>query len=169
MNKYESVLNSKKTTIFAVMENLGKFNWLIIVAVLVGGLMPIQSSINAWLGQYLKSPFQATLVNFMGGVVVLAVLLIIFLRPEYPTLAELRQIPWYLFVGGAFGVVFVTAIVLLTPRIGITNMMAGILTGQLIIAVLLDHFGWLNNHHPITPTRIAGIILLILGIILTQK
>ena len=143
---------------------------LTLIALLLGGLIPIQSSFNTYLAQQLKSPLQATFINFAGGLIVLIFLLLFIFRVSIPTLAELKQIPWYYYIGGAIGVGFVTMVVMLTPKIGITNVLAGALVGQLIVSAIMDHFGLLNlNVHPITWQRITGICFLIFGIILTQK
>ncbi len=144
--------------------------WLILVAVAVGGLVPFQSSINAHLGQFVKSPLQATLINFLGGVLILLIILLLFYKNPFPSITEIKQIPWYLFFGGLFGVTFVTTVVILTPKIGITNMLAGAMVGQLILSAVIDHFGLLNIPvHPISWQRALGICMLIGGIALTQK
>lgn len=147
-----------------------KFNWLIIIAVLVGGLVPLQSTINAYLGGYMKTPLAATFINFLGGTLIVLVVLGILFRHQLPTFTELGQVPWYLFFGGLLGATFVTTIVMLTPKIGVTNMLVGAMVGQLIISLFFDHFGWMNlTPHPISWQRVAGVIFLIIGVILTQK
>lgn len=143
---------------------------LLAIAFIVGGLVPIQSSINAHLGNFVKSPLQATLINFAGGVLLLLIILLVFYKNPFPSFAEVKQIPWYLFFGGFLGVIFVTTVVVLTPKIGITNMLAAALAGQLIVSVIVDHFGILHIPvHPITWQRGLGIAMLIGGVIFTQK
>ena len=45
-----------------------------------------------------------------------------------------------------------------------------IIAGQLIVAVLLDHFGLLGfASHPINLWRIVGILLLIAGVLLIKQ
>ena len=140
------------------------------IALIMGGLIPVQSSLNSFLGQQLKSPLQATFINFAGGLVLALFLLLVVFRVTIPSMAVLKEIPWYYYFGGFIGVSFVTMVVMLTPKIGITNVLAGALVGQLIVSAVMDHFGLLNlNVHPITWNRVFGIIFLIVGIILTQK
>lgn len=140
------------------------------IALLLGGLIPIQSSFNTFLAQQLKSPLQAAFINFAGGIIVLTILLFLVFRVSLPAMADLKQIPWYYYIGGAIGVSFVTMVVMLTPKIGITNVLAGALVGQLIVSAIMDHFGLLNlNVHPISWQRVLGICFLIFGIVLTQK
>lgn len=147
-----------------------KFNWLILIAVLVGGLVPIQSSINAFLGGYMKTPLAATFINFLGGTIIVAIIVAVLFRNQVPSIAELKLIPGYLFLGGILGATFVTTIVMLTPRIGVTNMLVGAMVGQIVISILFDHFGWMNlTPQPISWQRLVGVIFLIIGVLLTQK
>lgn len=145
-----------------------KFNWLILIAILVGGLVPIQAGINAFLGGYMKTPLAATFINFLSGTIIVAVIIAVLFRHDIPSLAELKQIPTYLFFGGILGATFVTAIVVLTPKIGVTNMLVGAMLGQIAISILIDHFGWMNlTPHPISWQRLLGVFFLIIGVLLT--
>ena len=136
----------------------------------MGGLIPIQSSFNTFLSEQLKSPLQAAFINFAGGIIVLTILLFLVFRVSLPAIETLKSIPWYYYIGGAIGVSFVTMVVMLTPKIGITNVLAGALVGQLIISAIMDHYGLLNlNVHPISWNRVLGILFLITGIYLTQR
>ncbi len=142
---------------------------LIFAALIIGGFLSVQGSINAQLSSFLKHPLQAALTNFLVGTVIL-LLLNIVLRTTMPTISELKTVPWYLFFGGAIGAMFVTSVVLLIPQIGVTTMLAASIAGQLIIAAIIDHYGFFGiNVRPISLSRVAGIILLILGIFLIQK
>jgi bacterial/archaeal transporter family-2 protein len=140
------------------------------IALLMGGLIPLQSSLNTHIAQHLKAPLLATFVNFAGGFFLLLIILFFVFRTGLPSLTTVKEIPWYYFLSGFIGVGFVTMVVILTPKIGITNVLAGALVGQLIVSGIFDHFGLVNlNVHPITWQRIAGVAFLIAGIVLTQK
>lgn len=141
----------------------------VIIALLVGGFLSIQGSINAQLSSFLRHPLQASLTNFVVGTIVL-ILLNVILRTTMPTVNELRMVPWHLFLGGVIGAMFVTSVVLLIPKIGVTTMLAASIAGQLIVATVIDHFGYFNVAiHPVSLSRIAGIIMLIIGIFLIQR
>ncbi len=141
----------------------------IIAALLIGGFLSVQGSLNAHLSSFLKHPLQASLTNFLVGTIVL-ILLNVILRTNIPSFAEIKSIPWYLFLGGAIGAMFVTSVVLLIPRIGVTTMLAASIGGQLIVASVIDHYGFFNvAMHPISLHRVAGILMLIVGILLIQR
>jgi transporter family-2 protein len=142
---------------------------LLAAALFAGSLIPLQGAVNSQLSQRLPHAMQATFVSFLGGLLgVMAVLLCI--RPQTPSLAALQATPWYLYCGGLFGVVFVTTVLVLIPKIGVAAMLATAITGQLIVSVVIDHYGWLNVPViSVTPTRAAGVCCLLLGVFLIQR
>lgn len=47
-----------------------------------------------------------------------------------------------LWIGGLFGALFVFSMIKLIPKIGVSSTMAGVIAGQLLLAMAIDHFGW---------------------------
>ena len=145
-----------------------KHLFFLLAALCVGGLVPIQGAINAHLGKTLNHPLQATFVSFFGAVVILIVLLLA-LSPSLPSMAQLKSIPFIYYTGGAYGVVFVTMILMLAPRIGIANTVVAAIVGQLILSVILDHFGAFGlARHPVSGLRILGCAGLLISLYLIQ-
>ncbi len=141
----------------------------VIIALLIGGLLPVQGSINSHLSSLLKHPLQAAFVSFFVGTLAL-LFLNVFLKTEVPAAKELVKIPFYLFLGGLLGAIYVTSAIVLIPKIGITSLLAASIAGQLIISSLIDHFGFFNVPiHPISFGRVAGIALLATGTFLIQR
>ncbi len=142
---------------------------LTLAALLIGGLLAIQGSINAQLSGYLRHPLQAALVNFMVGTCCL-VLVNILLRTELPKTAQLTNIPIHLYIGGVFGALFVSSVVILIPKIGVATMLAATIGGQMAIASIIDHYGFFNVPiHHLSFGRIGGIFLILIGIFLIRR
>ena len=140
----------------------------LLVALCVGGLVPIQGSINGHLGKSLNHPLQATFISFFGAVILLLVILLA-ISPAMPSMTELRSIPAIYYTGGAYGVVFVTTILVLAPRIGIANTLVATIVGQLIVSVVLDHFAVFGlTRHPINAFRLLGCVGLVVSLYLIQ-
>lgn len=140
----------------------------IFIALCVGGLVPIQGSINAHLSKSLNHPLQATFISFFGAVVLL-VLILAALSPALPSAGQLKSIPLFYYTGGAYGVVFVTTILMLAPRIGIANTIVATIVGQLIISVILDHVGAFGlARHPVNSLRVLGCVGLLGSLYLIQ-
>jgi bacterial/archaeal transporter family-2 protein len=138
------------------------------LAILAGAMIAVQSVLNAALGGrtgHLGSVLILTLVS----VSVLLILIRLF-----PGTADLRQLPglseWYLYLGGILGIAILAAPIFLIPRIGATATLTGLVVGQLLLAVLIDHFGAFNVQRvEIDLTRLFGVILLALGAYLITK
>lgn len=139
------------------------------VAVIVGTGLPLQGAINAQMGKTLQNPLLATFVSFSGGLLAIG-LILAFTTPGIPAWNAGRETPWYLYCGGLPGVVFVTTTLLLFPRIGATNALAGFLVGQFLASLAFDHFGWMNvPTRPITTIRIVGVAFLVFGMLLVSQ
>ena len=140
----------------------------ILIALCVGGLVPIQGSLNAHLSKGLNHPLQATFISFFGAVILL-VLILFALGPALPSMAQLKSIPFFYYTGGAYGVVFVTTILVLAPRIGIANTIVATIVGQLILSVILDHCGAFGlARYPVNGWRVIGCLGLLVSLYLIQ-
>lgn len=69
-----------------------------------------------------------------------------------------------------FGAVYGLTAILLASQMGAATLTALVVTGQLVCAVTLDHFGWLGfDVHPASLWRLAGCVLMVLGLVLIAK
>ena len=154
------------------------FLLLLGAAVLVGGFVPIQAVVNSRLGSMLGTgfpqKFTATIVSFTGGFIgcwllYLTVCLVMCGGvPKFET--PLRSTPPFLWTGGLYGIVFVSAAILLVPRIGAAATIGGFLCGQMVTSVLFDHIGFQGTpRYPASPIRLAGIALMLTGLVLVLQ
>lgn len=112
---------------------------LILLAVVAGAATAFQSPTNALLTRAFGSPVSSALVSFGVGTVLLAVLvLVIGVRPNW---SAARALPWYAYVGGAYGALFVSVAAFSAPRLGVGLTLVTLVAGQLAAAMLIDHFG----------------------------
>ncbi|MGB3715931.1 MAG: DMT family transporter, partial [Candidatus Promineifilaceae bacterium] len=138
------------------------------LGVLAGALITVQSVLNASLGDragVLGSVMALTIVSF----VVLVVLIFLF-----PNAANFRGLPglsrWYLYLGGALGVIILVSTIFLVPKIGAAETLTAIVVGQLTLAVVVDHFGLLSVPRvEVSLLRVAGIALVAVGAYLVVR
>jgi transporter family-2 protein len=136
----------------------------ILMALVAGMSVPTQAGINSQLGLWTRSPVLASTISFMVGTLTL-VLYSLITRIPMPSFATAGNHPWWIWIGGSLGAFFVTATIILVPKLGATAMVASILAGQMFASLLLDHFGWLGYPlHPISLGRVAGVVMLCGGI-----
>lgn len=145
-------------------------NWfLLLAAVAVGAVIPIQGALNARLGAALVHPMQATLVSYLGGTIACIVALLV-VQASLPDWKRITGIDWYLYCGGFLGVIFVSGMLYLMPKVGIANMLAAAILGQLVMSIVFDHFGFFGGLViEVTPSRIIGVLLLLLGLYFIQR
>ncbi|MBM7694312.1 transporter family-2 protein [Peribacillus deserti] len=113
-----------------------------ILFTLIGGItLSAQSSINGTFSRK-AGTIETTLLTFLTGTMFLTIFILFFGSGN--VLALLDAPKWQL--SAAFmGTMYLLLTVMAVPRIGViaTNI-AGI-AGQLIIGVIIDHFGWFNS------------------------
>jgi transporter family-2 protein len=81
-----------------------------------------------------------------------------------------QNAPWYALTAGALGLVIVGTIGYTVPRLGMTTAFTVIIFSQLVVAVMLDHFGLLGaTVRTLDLPRITGLIFLILGVWLVLR
>jgi transporter family-2 protein len=89
---------------------------------------------------------------------------------QLPEAAVMYKIPWWKYLGGVMGAFYITTVVIIAPKIGAANTLGFIVAGQLISAVIFDHFGLMGFViRQITLPRILGVIFLVLGVYLIRK
>lgn len=142
---------------------------LIVFAVVVGALPPTQAGINAQLAKSLGHPLLAASVSFTIGSLVLLLYTFVFHTP-WPVLSRTMQIPWYLWIGGLLGAIYLTAMIILAPLLGAATMVGLVVAGQMLASITLDHFGLVGFPvHPLSFWRAIGAIFLISGVALIQR
>ena len=133
----------------------------------VGCLFGVQPSINGSLASAVEHPLQASLISFGTGASLM--LAICAFSGNFPLRFSVSPsgLPWWIWVGGPIGVVVVTGSLLLVPRIGALSWFAALITGQVITATMLDHFGWLGTPRvQASPLRLLGAVVLLAGLAL---
>ena len=138
----------------------------IIIVVLAGLGLAIQPPTNAALARVSGSVWLAALVSFTVGT---AALLIVWAFDRTP-LSALRGAPWWAWLGGFYGAGFVAAIAFAAPRLGVATTLTMAIASQICTALVLDHFGLLGlRAAPVSPTKIAGVVLLLGGVLLIRR
>lgn len=139
-----------------------------IAIVLAGGATALQAPTNARLMAAVGSPVNAAFISFAVGTAALGVLALMFQsRPDW---AAARGLPWYAWIGGLYGVIFVVAATWGVPRLGVALTITLMVAGQLLISLILDHFGAFGApRQPINWGRIGGVALVIAGVVMVRR
>ena len=146
---------------------MDKLIW-IIIALLSGAVLPIQAGLNARLGTAAQSPVYASAISFVVGTIALVVYILV--TRQTASLAGMKELPFYIWLGGLLGAFYVTAIVLLFPKLGPGLTFGLVVAGQMIVSVLLDHYNILvAQQTPISYMKVLGIVLVVAGVVIIRK
>ena len=141
---------------------------LLIWAALAGAFIPVMAILNGRLGKSMGEALHASVILFgVGFLFCLTVALV--LTKSLPHATDLANAKPIEYLGGFIVGFYVISATLLAPRIGLANFIVCAVSAQIIISVVIDHFGLLGAMvRPVSVTRLVGIGLLIAGIIVTQ-
>ncbi|AFY46242.1 hypothetical protein Nos7524_0322 [Nostoc sp. PCC 7524] len=133
-----------------------------------GGFSTIGAATNAQLKTILHSPIAAATINFLVGFSILTLLLTLGILKPYK-LDLLSVTPWWAFLGGLLGAIFVTLSTLIIPKLGLTTTTLVVVFSQMLMSLIIDQLGWFGAiKYPITIPKALGIATLIVAIIITQ-
>lgn len=137
-----------------------------LLAVGAGACIAVQASAN---GNFRKSlgdnPLLAAAFSICGTAIV-AVAAMLAVRPPVPSVAALRETPWWNWIGGPLGALIVLAGAALTARLGAAVFIALVVGGQLLCSLALDHFALMGlEEQPVTPGRLLGAALVVAGVL----
>ncbi len=140
-----------------------------LLALGAGGAMAFQPAVNAKLSSQCSHPLQASIISFGTGFIAL-VAVGLLLQIGWPTLSKLQSLPVWAWGGGLLGTYMVTVSLLVAPGLGATRWIALVLTGQIALSLVLDHFGLVGySQHPLTWQRTAGLLCLAVGVVIVMK
>jgi transporter family-2 protein len=144
-----------------------KSTW-IIMALIAGMVLPIQSGLNARLGKEISSPVHAAFISFIVGAAGLFIYML--LTRQQIELSQLKKAPAYLWTGGLLGAFYVTVMVLAFPRIGPALTFGLVVAGQMIISLVIGHFNILvEEPNPVNAWKLFGVLLIIIGVVIIRK
>lgn len=139
---------------------------MLLVVVLSGAVLCAQSAINGGLGSRVGVLASAWLTFTLGALV----MFVIAFYAEPPHALNLLTAPRWQVTGSFFGVIYMIVIVFAMPRVGTAAATVAVISGQLLMSLLIDNFGWLGNHViPLGDKRIAAVVLLAIALALIYK
>ena len=134
-----------------------------------GAFIAAQAPINARLRLILTSPLGSGLVSFAIGTALLLGAVVIA-GDAGAVLDGFGAGPWWAYLGGACGAVFVVATLLAAPRLGVTATFVAVIAGEVVAAALIDRFGWLGQPRiPLSTDRVVAIGLLLASLVLLVR
>ncbi len=142
--------------------------WIALLSVGLGGIaLAVQAPINAALGHSVGDGLSAAMISF--GIGFLLLLALVMIRGALPSLAIVKAVPWWCWIGGAFGAFYGWAVLWSVPKLGVVTTFAVLILGQLTAALILDAVGAFGLPvKEITLQRIGAVALVCGGLVLSR-
>ena len=135
---------------------------LILFAIFIGAISAIYLPMNSSVSRYLGSPLTANISFYLVALITSIVIFAIF--GEFEKIYNIKNVPPYLFLTGFISVFIVLGITFLIPLLGARKLIILSIAGQLIMAMIVSHFGVLESpEDPINLRKFFGATLLIPG------
>ena len=139
---------------------------MLLVVVFSGAVLCAQSAINGRLGAEVGVLESAWLTFTLGTLV--SFLVAFFFEPQHAQ--TLFDVPRWQVAGAFFGVIYMLVIVFAMPRVGTAAATVSVISGQLLMSVLIDNYGWFGNAViALGPRRMAALVLLAVALVLIYR
>lgn len=150
------------------MPTLMQFTAYALLAIAAGACFVVQGVANSRLSIGLDSAHWAAFFSYLGGTIVMLAV-IAATRTTWPAGAVARP-PLLAWTGGLWGAIYVVAIILLMPRLGAATVIALLVAGQMLAALVFDNFATFGlPQHPLDLSRVLGAVLLVGGVVLIRN
>jgi transporter family-2 protein len=145
-----------------------------LLGVLAGASLATQAAVNAELGKTLSSFSAAAFVSYLGGTIVMGLVLAIGGGAGITSMplstSILGRVPWWAWTGGFLGSVYVMISISLVPRLGSATVLSLFVLGQMVASVTFDNFALLGlSQRPADLGRVIGAGLVVLGVLLMRR
>lgn len=143
--------------------------FLMLLGVVAGSMMPTQAALNNKLATTMDSPILAALVSFLVGAVGLLVYSVAT-GESLGNILLIKDAPPAAWFSGLMGAFYVAAAVIMVPRLGVAMTFSLIIAGQMLVTLVIDHFGLLGVPvKEVSLVRVAGVLLITGGVILIRR
>ena len=142
---------------------------LILLGIVAGMLLPVQTSVNTRLRKSVGSPFYASLISFIVAWLIFAAI-IIAKGASLPEWADkLSGMPLWIYLGGICGVTFLTGNVILFQKLGGVQTVVLPVLGQIAMGLAIDALGLFRaSVTPLSAFRAIGGVLVFAGVVIVS-
>ncbi|MFZ3577640.1 DMT family transporter [Virgibacillus sp. DJP39] len=140
---------------------------IMILFTLLGGIaLSTQSAINGTFSRK-AGTIETTFLTFMTGSMFLAIVILFFGQGD---IFAIFKVPVWQLSAVFLGVLFLLFNVFAVPRIGVIATSIAVIIGQLVIGVVIDHFGWFNSLViPLDAQRWFALLFMIIALYFIYK
>jgi transporter family-2 protein len=136
----------------------------VILGVLAGAIVGVQRALNGQINEHSQQSFTTSLLNFAMGTTFLLVLLLFAMTLGGMKLSPLPAGPWWIYTGGAIGVLYVAFTSTIVQHLGVLTFTLISVGGQLAGSLLIDLYSPTDGVQ-VSIYLVSGIVLTYLGVL----
>jgi len=136
----------------------------VILGVLAGAIVGLQRAMNGQINEHSQQSFTTSLLNFAMGTTFLLVLLLFAMTLGGMKLSPLPAGPWWIYTGGAIGVLYVAFTSTIVQHLGVLTFTLLSVGGQLAGSLLIDLYSPTDGVQ-VSIYLVSGIVLTYLGVL----
>jgi len=136
----------------------------VILGVLAGAIVGLQRAMNGQINEHSQQSFTTSLLNFAMGTTFLLVLLLFAMTLGGMKLSPLPAGPWWIYTGGAIGVIYVAFTSTIVQHLGVLTFTLISVGGQLAGSLLIDLYSPTDGVR-VSIYLVSGIVLTYLGVL----
>lgn len=137
-----------------------------LLALIAGMALAVQGQINGGLEKKI-GVIEGAFFSFAIGTLVLLFILIFFGNGQ---ISSVTTVPKWQLIGGVLGAFFIMVQVLVVPQIGVLTTLLAIIVGQIILSVVIDHFGLFGaERRPVDLNKLGAIVFMFVALYLYNK
>jgi len=136
----------------------------VILGVLAGTIVGVQRAMNGQINEHSQQSFTTSLLNFAMGTTFLLVILLFAMTLGGMKLSPLPAGPWWIYTGGAIGVIYVAFTSTIVQHLGVLTFTLISVGGQLAGSLLIDLYSPTDGVQ-VSIYLVSGIVLTYLGVL----
>ncbi len=134
------------------------------LSLLMGASLSIYLPMNSAVSKHLGSPITANITFFF--VALISSIFIYAFWGDHDTIRNIKQVPSWLYLTGVFSAFMVLGTTFLIPKVGVRQFFILTISGQILMAIIVSHFGLLDTpKDPISIKKAAGATLIVIGLV----
>lgn len=132
-------------------------------ALLAGAALSFEGAIFAELGKTIGQ-LETSFYNFFVSSIIVGLIWIFWGKGK---ISYVTVTPRWTLLGGILNVVYLTAIVMSVPYVGVGISTVAVIIGQLVMSMVIEHFGWLGSQKKkINKENIFAVASMLIALIL---
>ena len=136
----------------------------VVLGVLAGAIVGVQRALNGQINEHSQQSFTTSLLNFAMGTTFLLILLLFAMTLGGMKLSPLPAGPWWIYTGGAIGVLYVAFTSTIVQHLGVLTFTLISVGGQLAGSLLIDLYSPTDGVR-VSIYLVSGIVLTYLGVL----